>query len=116
MHMMWLLRDKSGLVAPPHRGSSWKTKFRVMEDCSLRGQRLGRAGQVPLLENYPNALETSKKWKCPQTQVPKYQSRFLQAAVVSTVLGCLVRYVQNYLFGATPLFLKKSLSFDKHSS
>lgn len=31
---------------------------------------------------------------------------------VSTVLGCLVHYVQNYLFGATPLSLKKSLSCD----
>lgn len=58
--MMELLKDKAGTVAPPHRGSSWKTKFSMMmEDQALRGRRLGGTGQAPLPENHL-ALETFK--------------------------------------------------------
>lgn len=53
-------------VAPPHRGSSWKTKFSMMEDCSLRERRPGGAGQASLLENHPMHWRPPRKGRVPK--------------------------------------------------
>lgn len=81
-----------------------------------RAETGGGGGQAKRLFWKPSQMH----WRPPRKgSVPKLKFHSTKQTPsggrVSTVLGCLVHYVQNYLFGATPLSLKKSLSCDKQS-